>query len=225
MSFFDKPSVAHNAFRRTALRVAGAVRLLREAGEQITQDRYDSWVAEVVCSGEKLFDATVRENITDPNQNPHRLVTKVSEDTITELSAAWSGVWKCLGGAEHDEDGCYVDPLPGVEFFSIEDYAKRRFDVLAENLEVELLETRQAESPQASPLQRPMFPKRAAWLNERLRERGWNKHDISRQGGPDHKTVQKILDGERVREDVLEKIAQALSNKLGKVTTLDIAID
>ena len=73
----------------------------------------------------------------------------------------------------------------------------------------------------------PKFPERAAWLKGRLGERGWNKHDVSRQGGPDHKTVQKILDGRRVREDVLEPLATALSKapsakKLPPVSLLDI---
>lgn len=73
----------------------------------------------------------------------------------------------------------------------------------------------------------PQFPNRASWLRERLRERSWNKHDLSRQRGPDCKTVQKILDGQRVREDVLEKLATALSKapdskRLPKVTLLDI---
>ena len=73
----------------------------------------------------------------------------------------------------------------------------------------------------------PRFPDRAAWLNERLRERSWNKHDVSRQGGPDRKTVQKILDGEHVREDVLERVAAALSKaprskNLPPITMLDI---
>ncbi len=71
------------------------------------------------------------------------------------------------------------------------------------------------------------FPDRAAWLNERLRERSWNKHDVSRQGGPHHKTVQKIRDGRHVREDLLEKLAKALSSapfsrKLPAVNLLDI---
>jgi hypothetical protein len=71
------------------------------------------------------------------------------------------------------------------------------------------------------------FPDRAVWLDKRLCERSWNKHDASRQGGPDHKTVQKILDGMRVREDLLEKLAKALSNaplskKLPIVNLLDI---
>ena len=74
---------------------------------------------------------------------------------------------------------------------------------------------------------KPQFPDRASWLNDRLRERSWNKHDLSRQGGPEQKTVQKILDGRRVREDVLEKLANALSKapvakKLPAVKLLDI---
>jgi hypothetical protein len=47
---------------------------------------------------------------------------------------------------------------------------------------------------------------------------------LSRQGGPDHKTVQKILDGFSIREDVLKKVADGLSNK-GKVSLLDIPRD
>ena len=35
---------------------------------------------------------------------------------------------------------------------------------------------------------------------------------FKRQDGPDHKTVQKILDGKAVREDILGKLATALSN-------------
>ena len=63
---------------------------------------------------------------------------------------------------------------------------------------------------------------RALWVSERLRERGWNKHDLERHGGPDHKTVQRVLDGVPVREDVLGKLANALSMKKTKVDLLDI---
>jgi hypothetical protein len=69
------------------------------------------------------------------------------------------------------------------------------------------------------------FPKRASWLSGHLRERAWNKHDLFRQGGPEHKTTQKILDGLAVREDVLEKVAGALSKKVGTVNLLDIPLD
>ena len=69
------------------------------------------------------------------------------------------------------------------------------------------------------------YPKRAEWLGQKLRERGWSKHDLSRHGGPDHKTVQKVLDGVHVREDVLGKIAQGLSGRHGSVNLLDIPKD
>ena len=76
----------------------------------------------------------------------------------------------------------------------------------------------------------PHFPRRAAWLEERLRERSWSRHDLSRNGGLDWKTVQKILDGQRIREDGLEKVAIGLSKasawmKLTPVTLLDIPQD
>ena len=82
-----------------------------------------------------------------------------------------------------------------------------------------------ADTNRHQPSRKPKFPNRAAWLNKRLQERSWNKHDLARQGGPDHKTIQKILDGFDVREDVLEKIAVALSKKLHKVTVIDIPQD
>jgi hypothetical protein len=68
----------------------------------------------------------------------------------------------------------------------------------------------------------PEFPTRALWLADRLRERSWNKNDVASHNGPDRKTVQKILDGYAVREDVLEKLANALSQKRSTVEVLDI---
>ncbi len=58
--------------------------------------------------------------------------------------------------------------------------------------------------------------RRAGWLADRLQERNWSKHDVSRHNGPDHKTVQKILDGDPVRADVLGRLAHALSTKRRK---------
>jgi hypothetical protein len=55
------------------------------------------------------------------------------------------------------------------------------------------------------------YPRRAAWLDKQLRIRGWTKHDLQRFGGPDRATTQKMLDGLPVREDVLERVARALS--------------
>jgi hypothetical protein len=69
---------------------------------------------------------------------------------------------------------------------------------------------------------RPDFPKRAAWLKERLAERAWNRNDPLRHRGPDPKTIDKILRGETVREDVLEKLARSLSQKDKTVELLNI---
>jgi len=69
------------------------------------------------------------------------------------------------------------------------------------------------------------YPNRAAWLRERLKERAWNKNDIRRFGGPDRRTIQRVLDGLRVREDGLEQLAVALSKKGGKVAVVEIPSD
>jgi hypothetical protein len=64
---------------------------------------------------------------------------------------------------------------------------------------------------------------RALWLKDRLLERGWGNSDPSSYGGPDRKTIEKILRGEAVRNDVLEKLAESLSSgKHAKVKVLDI---
>jgi hypothetical protein len=59
----------------------------------------------------------------------------------------------------------------------------------------------------------PGFPKRAEWLKDRLAERGWNKHDLQKGGGPEHRTTQKILDGFDVQEDVLRRVIAGLKSK------------
>lgn len=69
------------------------------------------------------------------------------------------------------------------------------------------------------------FPGRAHWLDQRLLERGWSTSDPYQYGGPDRKTVQKIRRGETVRNDVLEKLATALSKTHAKVSVLDIPQD
>jgi hypothetical protein len=57
------------------------------------------------------------------------------------------------------------------------------------------------------------FPNRAAWFNARLAEREWSKHELQRHGGPEHRTIQKILDGLPVQEDVIRKAVNALRAK------------
>jgi hypothetical protein len=69
------------------------------------------------------------------------------------------------------------------------------------------------------------FPARASWLKDRLLERGWSNSDPSGYEGPDRKTVQKLLRGEDVRNDVLQKLAHALSQRHDKVNVLDIPQD
>lgn len=71
----------------------------------------------------------------------------------------------------------------------------------------------------------PTFLGRASWLADRLRERSWNKNDCGRFGGPDRKTIQKILDGFPIREDVLEKLAKSLSKQYSKLGVLNIPQD
>ena len=71
------------------------------------------------------------------------------------------------------------------------------------------------------------FPKRAAWLESRLRDQGWSTSDPAGWGGPDRKTVEKILRGEAVKNGSLKKLADALSKPSGSepVTTSGIPAD
>ena len=69
------------------------------------------------------------------------------------------------------------------------------------------------------------FLNRASWLKGQLLERGWSKSDPSNHNGPDRKTIERILRGEPVRNDVIEKLAKALSQKFTKVRVLDIPQD
>jgi hypothetical protein len=79
-----------------------------------------------------------------------------------------------------------------------------------------------AATPNKGRKPEPRFPNRASWLARCLYDRGWNKHDLARQGGPDHKTTQKVLEGKKIREDALVKIAGALSKKLTQMRMADI---
>jgi len=118
---------------------------------------------------------------------------------------------------------------------------------LRERAEIELKELQAASNPNRAPTQpqpatatnsddrnavgrhvtrsKPEHLARASWLKERLRERGWNKHDVERARGPNHKTVQKILDGASVQEDILDKLAKALSKRHKPVDLLEIPQD
>jgi len=122
------------------------------------------------------------------------------------------------------------------ELYQIDRSVKREIESLEEwaNIQNELkdaISRASSSSPQLTPEKdiseklSIAFPKRAAWLKQRLQERAWNKNDVARFGGPDRRTVQRILDGFRVREDGLEQLAHALSKKGRKVEPADIPSD
>jgi hypothetical protein len=57
------------------------------------------------------------------------------------------------------------------------------------------------------------FAKRSEWTRTRLRERGWDHNDPHRHSGPDRKTMLKILAGEEVKEETLDKLVTSLNKK------------
>ncbi len=69
------------------------------------------------------------------------------------------------------------------------------------------------------------FPKRAAWLKDEMRKRGaMTAYGLHKQGGPDAKTIRKILDGKPVRDPALDLIVTGLSNAGQQVKRGDIRI-
>ena len=73
--------------------------------------------------------------------------------------------------------------------------------------------------------EKTLFPKRAAWVKQRLKERGWDHNEPTRHSGPDRKTMLKILNGEKVREEILEKLSSALSKRGTIIKPEDIPSD
>jgi len=92
---------------------------------------------------------------------------------------------------------------------------------LCNALEVESFERERSESRNPQSLDAPLvshehqtaFSQRAAWLRARLKERGWDHNSLWPNGGPDRKTVQKIIDGKYVRAEVLPRLVNALNHK------------
>jgi hypothetical protein len=71
------------------------------------------------------------------------------------------------------------------------------------------------------------YPKRAKWLKEKLAERTWTTRGVTRKrtaktvedqfaGAPEHKTVQRILDGKWVSKEILLNLIEALNMARGK---------
>jgi hypothetical protein len=70
------------------------------------------------------------------------------------------------------------------------------------------------------------FPDRAKWLQDRISERDWNLSTFESRQGPDRKTIRRIINGIKVSEMSLRKVAKALSTSklknLGEVRRSDI---
>jgi hypothetical protein len=64
-------------------------------------------------------------------------------------------------------------------------------------------------------------PSRAEWIRAQLKECGWSSSDPIGFGGPDRKTVERIMRGERVHNNSLKKIAVALS--AGRKTPMSVS--
>jgi hypothetical protein len=58
---------------------------------------------------------------------------------------------------------------------------------------------------------KPRFPRRGAWLRDRMMERDWNVQALVVAGGPDRKTIKKILEGRAVTDSVFPRLAKALN--------------
>jgi hypothetical protein len=67
------------------------------------------------------------------------------------------------------------------------------------------------------------FPNRAVWMATRLKERGWDKNSLYPCGGPDRKTVQKILDGRYVRAEIFKRLVDALNHEKKNGVTLTVS--
>lgn len=78
------------------------------------------------------------------------------------------------------------------------------------------------EVAQVAPQSPSIFRERSSWLDDCLLRRGWSTSDPYKWGGPDRKTIEKILRGEAVTNSVLLKLADALSKKGGTVNVTDI---
>jgi hypothetical protein len=78
------------------------------------------------------------------------------------------------------------------------------------------------QDPKAKSAPKPLFPQRASWTRNRLRERGWDHNDPQRHSGPDRKTMQKILAAEAVKEESLEKLVISLNRK--KINGVEIKL-
>lgn len=180
-----------------------------------------AYAESLISNGHDPSDVTAQLLWIDgPLRDPARLFWRPWDDFVRET---WE--YDLRHTAEDDACPFLLTKLPMPELLT--GPALRRMEQVLANIRDDppVHEKRRATS---EPDEEPQFSKRALWLAERLQERSWNKHDVSRNRGPDHKTVQKILEGKAVREDMLDKLARALSEARVRhlpnptVTVLDI---
>jgi hypothetical protein len=69
------------------------------------------------------------------------------------------------------------------------------------------------------------FPNRAAWLKMHMQRLRVTPHRLKELGGPNNKTIKRILDGKFVQEHVLTKLAEALSALGSPISVEDIPSD
>jgi len=155
----------------------------------------------------------IRTNHKDPRN---------SGEPILEVLGDGTRIWHQLGKIP---DACQDSATRCLELAMTEAKAEqipKPFELPQRQRQpVDIATIRSARSRHARKSE-PTFPKRAKWLREKLRERSWDKNDLRSWGGPDRKTIQKILDGFPVRQDVLERLAQAFSRKDSKPGVLEI---
>ena len=82
-----------------------------------------------------------------------------------------------------------------------------------------------AEAVRASDPSVASYPGRAAWVREQMGIREMTPYRVRTVGGPDPKTVERILDGRPVGDQILYKLAKALSHDGQAVSYKDIPQD
>ena len=127
--------------------------------------------------------------------------------TVTGLAPTSARTWKeqafllCSGQQQDIRPNAPQEPIS-------EDEQQARVNRIVKDLVQDNGPRSSAEQPPAPERRHPL---RAAWLQKQLDEHGWSKYRLAAFGGPDPKSVQKVLDGLAVTEEVFQKVLQGLS--------------
>lgn len=154
-----------------------------------------------------------RKHVLDPDCRILMELPK-SQNWHVPTLATWigEGLWE-IGPTEREmpesiRESLYVPPIhPAVALSDVKVWIDQ---ALAPTASTTLLKW-QVELRNRQQISNPLrYPERAAWLLEALAVLGWGDADPYAHGGPDRKTVKKILAGESVSNHVLKKLADAL---------------